>query len=90
MVYNFDIIGLFDMEVTRKDLDQQLEDLSYLKEVNEDLIWQAYGDVAYETLAEVNAQNVQSETFQLMNRIGARYLQSMKKGPSEVTKEMFD
>jgi hypothetical protein len=63
------------MEDQRIDLDTQLTFLSYLKTINEDLIWESYCEVAADTLAQVRAEDVRPETIQLMNRLVARKIQ---------------
>ena len=78
MVFNFDIVGLNDMEVYRKDLDQQLNFLSYLQNTNDDLIWEAYHDIVTEALVVVKPTDVKPETIQLMQRMLARKILSIE------------
>ena len=58
LVYNFDVVGLLIMEEQRIDIDNQITDLEYLKDLNEDLVWDTYQEVAAQTASQIRPEEI--------------------------------
>ena len=61
-LYNFELFELLDMEEIRLNIDGDLNNGEYLKNLDEDMIWDAYKDVVSAATGSTNMDELTQES----------------------------
>ncbi len=100
IIWDYKIQELFEMDPEKEVYKQKLNELTYLQEINEDLIWNLYKKIVPYALKEAKPEMVQPETMQVLGRFNGRLFLEIQEESKEtahqqpivdtVPKEEFD